>query len=98
MNLEHGTRNLELQFSLRLKVQGDPVDTVTKFGRRRSVVEHMTEVPPALAAVHLDARHPVAPVDGLLQRSLQRLEKAPTAGAALEIAVGEEERLTAAGA
>src|SRR5262245_50389228 len=57
----------------------------------------MSEMTTAFGAVHLGARHPVAPVDGRRHRLLvDRLRETRPAGSALELAVGREQRFAAA--
>src|SRR6478736_4545568 len=55
----------------------------------------MTEVAAALAAMHLGPHHAVARVLRLSYRTRERREEARPAGAALELPIGHEQRLTA---
>src|SRR6202163_130261 len=65
---------------------------------RRSVIEHMTEVAAAPAAVLLGASHAVASVARGLNRVRNRLVEAGPAGAAFELGLGHEQGLPASGA
>src|SRR5690242_2980839 len=81
----------------RLEVQGDTVDAVPQPGRRRTIFEHVTEMSPAPAAVHLGAPHPEAAIRRRADRAVNRCEETGPARAAFELAVGDEETLSAAG-
>src|SRR5262249_8065871 len=65
---------------------------------RWSVLEHMAKVAAAAAAVHFRARHAEAAVGRGLDRARDRIVEARPAGAALELGLGNEQRLIAAGA
>src|SRR3954471_22394678 len=82
--------------SLRLEVHGDAVDAVAQVRRRRAVLEHVTEVAAAAAAVHLGADHAVAAVGRGLDRARNRIVEARPAGAALELLLRCEQLLPAA--
>src|SRR5258708_17440105 len=58
----------------------------------------MAELSAAFRAMHFDALHPVARVNGRRDGALDRLIKAGPAGATLEFRIGREQRLTARGA
>src|SRR5262245_13087852 len=81
-----------------LEREGDAVDAVAQAGGRRAVGEHMAQVAAAAAAVHLRAHHEVAAVLGGLHGARLRIVEARPAGAALELGLGNEQRLSAAGA
>src|ERR1700712_4745475 len=66
--------------------------------RRRAVVEDVAEMAAAAIAMHLGAHHPVALVDGILDRAGHRIVEARPAGTALELLLRDEQRLRAAGA
>ncbi len=55
----------------------------------------MTQVTAAAAAVHFGARHPVTAIDGRTDRALDRREEAWPPGAALELPLGDKQRLIA---
>jgi Zn-finger nucleic acid-binding protein len=78
-----------------LELQRDAVDAVAQASRRRAIGEHVPKVAAAAAAVDLGAHHEVGAVLGRADRALERREEARPAGAALELAVRHEERLTA---
>jgi len=82
----------------RLEGQSDAVDAVAQSGGRRTVLEHVAEMPAAAAAVHLGARHAEAAVDGGRDGTLEGLKKTRPAGAAFKFTPGREERLGASGA
>src|SRR3982074_2660419 len=67
-------------------------------GGRGPVLEHMAEMAPAAAAMRLDADHPVAGVlRGFDGTGLGIVEARP-AGAAFELGLRPEQRLSASGA
>src|SRR6266852_6176526 len=82
--------------SLRLEIHRDAVDAVAQVRRRRAVVEYVAEMAAAAAAMHLGARHAVAAIDRGLDRARLRIVEARPAGAALEFALRDEQRLAAA--
>src|SRR5262245_33646997 len=82
--------------SLRLEVHGDAIDAVAQVRRRRAVLEYVAEMAAAAAAMHLGAHHAVAAVLGALHRARDRIVEARPAGAALELLLGDEQRLAAA--
>ena len=84
--------------SLGSEVQRHAVDAVAQPCRWWSVRKHVSEVPTALAAVHFDTRHPITSVRRLAERTLERIEEAGPASTALELAIGNKERLAASGA
>src|SRR5262252_4627097 len=83
---------------LGLKIHRDAIDAVTQMGRRRAILEDMTEMAAAAAAVHLSAGHAIAPVGRRFDRPFNRIVKARPAGAAVEFLLRYEQRLIAAGA
>src|SRR5674536_55096 len=66
--------------------------------RRRPIVENMTEVAAAPAAMHLGAGHAVAAVGRRLDRAGDWIVEARPTGAALEFFLRGEQRLAASGA
>jgi CRISPR-associated endonuclease/helicase Cas3 len=80
---------------LRFEVERRAVDAIPKARRRRAVREHVAEMTAAGAAVHLRARHPVAPIDRGADGAVERREKAGPSRPALELPVRHEERLAA---
>src|SRR5690606_38492266 len=78
--------------------EGDAVDAIAQAGGRRAVLEDMALVAAAIGAVHLDALHAQCVVDRGAQGPVDEGIEARPAGAALELGVGGEERLLAAGA
>src|SRR6185437_16657617 len=74
------------------------VHAVAQACRLRTVVEDMTKVAAAAAAMHLGPRHPEGSVFRGADGIIERLEKARPAGAALELGIGGEQRQVAAGA
>src|SRR6266705_2416925 len=83
---------------LRLEVQRHAIDAITQMCRRRPVLEHVAEMAAAAAAVHFRARHAEAAVGRGLDRARNRIVEARPAGAALELGLGDEQRLLTAGA
>src|SRR4029079_16236813 len=79
-----------------LEIQGDAVDAVPQSRGRRAVVEYVTKMATAAAAVHFRARHAVAAIRGRADGAIERREEARPAGAAFELAIGDKARLTAA--
>src|SRR3954447_11791048 len=73
------------------------VDAVAQACRRGTVGEYVAQVAAAAAAMHFRARHAVARVVGALDRAGLRIVEAGPAGAAFEFALGDEQRLIAAG-
>src|SRR3954453_11810947 len=85
--------------SLRLQLQGCRVDAVAQSGRSRTVLEHMAEMAIALRAQHLGADHAVADVALFVDMALHcGRGKGRPAAAGIELGVGFEQRLAAAGA
>src|SRR3981189_470990 len=83
----------------RLQLQRRRIDAVAQAGRAGAVLEHMAEMAVALRAQHLGPDHAVADVAFLVDMALQRrLGKARPAAAGIELGVGFEQRLAAAGA
>src|SRR6266481_8266209 len=78
--------------------QRKAVHAVAQAGRLRSVVENVTEMAAAAAAMNFGPQHPQGPVFGLADRVLERLIKTRPAGAALEFRLRSEQRQVAAGA
>src|SRR5689334_18995384 len=67
----------------RVKHQPKPVDAVAQAGGFRSVVEHVSHVSAAAAAVDFRARHPERRVLGFANGIVERFPEARPAGAAL---------------
>src|SRR5262245_24202336 len=74
------------------------VDAVAVPGRRRPIRKHVAEMTTAAAAVDFRSHHEVAAIGGCFDRAFERREEAGPAGAALELAIGHEQRLAACGA
>jgi len=82
----------------RLKLERGAVHAVAQPGRRGPVVKHVPQVPLALVAAHLGARHEEdRVVRTLVHRALDGLVEAGPAGAGLVLGVGREEGAAAAG-
>src|SRR5258707_10610545 len=81
-----------------MKHQRKAVHAVAQAGRLRPVVEHMTEMTAATAAVHLGAQHAERPVGRGADGVFERLVETRPAGAAFELGLGGEQRQVAAGA
>src|SRR5688500_20311613 len=73
----------------------DAVDAVAIPGRRRTVRKHVAEMPAAAAAMHFGPHHEVAAIGGRFDRPFDRREETGPPGAAFELAIGNEQRLTA---
>src|SRR3979411_2470667 len=82
----------------RVEHQRKAVHAVARAGRLRSVVEDVTEMAAAAAAMNFGPQHPQGPVFGLADGVLERLIKTPPAGAALELRLRSEQWQVAAGA
>src|ERR1700704_4219101 len=83
----------------RLQLQRRRIDAVAQSGRAGSVLEHMAEMAVALRAQHFGPDHAVADVALLVDVALRRGGgKARPAAAGIELGVGFEQRLAAAGA
>src|SRR6266550_1587473 len=82
----------------RVEYQRKAVHAVAQAGRLRSVVEDVTEMAAAAAAMNFGPQHPQGPVFGLADGVLERLIKTRPAGAALEFRLRSEQRQVAAGA
>src|SRR5882757_10651945 len=83
----------------RLQLQCRRIDAVAQSGRAGAVLEHMPEMAVALRAQHFGPDHAKADVALLVDVALQRrLGKARPAAAGIELGVGFEQRLSAAGA
>src|SRR6266478_2782152 len=83
----------------RLQLQRRRIDAVAQSGRAGAVLEHMPEMAVALRAQHFGPDHAVADVALLVDVALQRrLGKTRPAAAGIELGVGFEQRLSAAGA
>src|SRR5580704_2485879 len=81
-----------------MKQQREAVHAVAQAGRLRPVVEDVTEMAAAAAAVNFGPQHPEGAVFGFADGVLQRLIKTRPAGAALEFGFRREQRQVAAGA
>src|SRR3954468_10438773 len=82
----------------RLELQRDAVHAVAVAGRRRPIREDVSEMPAAVGAVDLDARHAVGAIGGGPDGAFNRSIKARPAGPALVFRLRGEEGLAAAGA
>src|SRR5216683_885646 len=82
----------------RMEYQGKAIHAVAQAGRLRPVVEDVTEMAAATAAVDFGPQHPEGAVFGLADRVFERLVEARPAGAALEFRLRGEQRQVAAGA
>src|SRR5262249_39199616 len=71
------------------------IDAIAQVGRRWAILEDVTEMAAAAAAVHLGAHHPVAAVARAFDPSLDWIIVARPARAALGFGLGYEQRLTA---
>ena len=80
------------------ELEGDAVHAVPKAGRARAVLEDMSEMAPASAAMHFGAGHEMAAVNSGRDRPVLRLEEARPPGPALILRGRVEELLAAAGA
>src|SRR5712672_3213173 len=74
----------------RMEDQRKSVHAVAQAGRLRPVVEDVTEMAAAAAAVNFGAQHPKGAVLGLADGVLERLIEARPAGAAFEFRLGGE--------
>src|SRR5689334_14146052 len=81
-----------------MKHQRIAVHAVAQARRLRSVVEDVTEMAAAAAAVNLRARHAEGAILGLAHGIVERLVEAWPAGAALEFRLRGKQRQIAAGA
>src|SRR5579863_5592243 len=81
-----------------MKQQRKAVHAIAQAGRLRSIVEQVTEMAAAAAAVNFGPQHPESPVFGLADGVIERLIEAGPAGAALEFGLRGEQRQVAAGA
>src|SRR6202047_5488174 len=81
-----------------MKHQREAVHAIAQAGRLWPVVEDVTEMAAATAAVNFGPQHPEGAVFGLADGILKRLIKARPAGAALEFGFRGEQRQGAAGA
>src|SRR5580692_1669602 len=81
-----------------MKYQRKAVHAVAQAGRLRPVVEDVTEMAAAAAAMNFGPQHPEGAVFGLADRVVERLIEARPAGAALEFGLRGEQRQVAAGA
>src|SRR3984885_51022 len=82
----------------RMKLQGESIHAVAQAGRLWSIVENVTEVTTAAAAVNFGPQHPEGAVFMLADGVFQRLPKTRPAGAALKFRCRGEQRQVAAGA
>src|SRR4051794_5966359 len=82
----------------RLELQCDAVHAVAIAGRRGPIREDVSEMPAAVGAVDLDARHAVGAIGGGPDAAFNRSIKARPAGPALVFRFRGEEGLAAAGA
>src|SRR5215467_51937 len=77
------------------ELQRHAVDAIAQMCRRRSVIEDVSEMASAAAAVDLVTDHPVAAVCLVLDRARQRIVEARPAGSAFELHLGNKQRLIA---
>src|SRR4030081_1156096 len=82
----------------RMEHQREAVHAVAQAGRLRPIVEHVTEMAAAAAAVNFGPQHPEGAVFGLADCVLERLIKARPAGTAFEFGFRGDQRQFAAGA
>ena len=83
----------------RLQLQRGRIDAVAQAGRAGAVIEDVAEMAVAFRAQHLGADHAVADVALLVDMAVHRGRgKARPAAAGIELGVGFEQRLAAAGA
>src|SRR6478735_5819823 len=82
----------------RMEDQCKTVHAVAQAGRLRSIVENVTEMAAAAAAVDFGPRHPKGEVFSLADGIIERLIETRPAGAALEFRLRGEQRQVAAGA
>src|ERR1700730_8864517 len=78
--------------------QSEAVHAVTQAGRLRAIVEDVTEMAAATAAVNFGPQHTEGPVFGLADGVLERLIKTRPPGAAFEFRLRGKQRQVAAGA
>ncbi len=78
------------------KIHGNTIHAIAQSRRLGAVVEDMTEMSAATAAVHGTAYHPKAAVARFAHGMLQRLIEAGPSGAALELGVRGVQILLAA--
>src|SRR5580698_7240121 len=81
-----------------MKYQREAVHAIAQAGRLRPVVEDVTEMAAAAAAMNFGPQHPEGAVFGLADGVLERLIETRPAGAALEFGLRGEQRQVAAGA
>ena len=82
----------------RNEIQRHAIDAVAQTGGRRTIVKDMALMAAAIGAVHFGAGHEQRLVLGRAQRAVDKGIKARPAGAAVELGLGGEQRLGAAGA
>src|ERR1700722_685369 len=82
----------------RMKLQRESVHAVAQAGRLRPIVENVTEVTTAAAAVNFGPQYPEGAIFMLAHRVVERLPKTRPAGAALKFRCRGEQRQIAAGA
>src|SRR5229473_4501410 len=80
-----------------MEYQRKAIHAVAQAGRLRPIVEDVTEMAAAAAAVNFGPQYPESPVFGLADGVLQRLVKTRPAGTALEFRFRGEQRQVAAG-
>src|SRR3981081_4481572 len=81
-----------------MEFQRKAVHAVAQAGRLRPIVEDVTEMAAAAAAVNFGSQHPKGAVFGLADGVLERLIETRPAGAALEFRLRGKQRQVAAGA
>src|ERR1700733_1810577 len=84
--------------SFRLEVHRRSVHAIALSGRTWAIVEHVTQMAAAFAAMYFGTHHEEATILRNADRTFQRLEKARPAGAAFELRVRHEQVLATAAA
>src|ERR1700678_1081609 len=84
--------------SFRVEVHRRAVQTIALTGPTRAIVEHVTQMAAAFAAMYFGTHHEQAAILCNADRTFQRLEKARPAGAAFELRVRHEQVLATAAA
>ena len=71
-----------------MEFERDPIHTVSLTGRLWTVVEHMSKVTTALAAMDLGSRHEEAAIGFGLDRSIKWRPEARPTGSTVEFGIG----------
>src|SRR5262249_28297679 len=80
-----------------MKVECRSVHAIALPGGLRTVVKNVAEMAATIAAMHLGAGHKQTTVGLRLNRLFDRRRKTRPTGSAVELCIGGEQRLTAAG-